>query len=79
MDAVDAIGWALLGLAAALLIWMVRQAFVRDQRLDARLAQGDMSLFDEQGVDIEEVVRAPVGSVLQSGRLMELDQQPPLT
>ncbi|DAC09586.1 MAG TPA: hypothetical protein HA276_00270 [Candidatus Poseidoniaceae archaeon] len=77
MDAVDLFGWMLAALAVAALVWMVRAAARRDQALDARLAAGDMSLFDEGNLDIEEVVRAPAGSTIQPGRLMEIGPQPP--
>ena len=77
MDAVDLFGWMLAALAVAALVWMVRAAAQRDQALDARLAAGDLSLFDEGNLDIEEVVRAPAGSTIQPGRLMEIGPQPP--
>ncbi|MBD39797.1 MAG: hypothetical protein CMB11_05360 [Euryarchaeota archaeon] len=77
MDAVDLIGWILAAISIAALVWMVRAAALRDQALDARIAAGDMSLFDEGNLDIEEVVRAPAGSTVQPGRLMEIGPQPP--
>tara|TARA_B100000900_G_scaffold194793_1_gene164758 strand:- start:1218 stop:1457 length:240 start_codon:yes stop_codon:yes gene_type:complete len=77
MDAVDLIGWILAAISIAALVWMVRAAALRDQTLDARIAAGDMSLFDEGNLDIEEVVRAPAGSTVQPGRLMEIGPQPP--
>ncbi|MDP6233220.1 MAG: hypothetical protein QF839_03475 [Candidatus Poseidoniaceae archaeon] len=77
MDAVDLIGWILAAISIAALVWMVRAAALRDQALDARIAAGDMSLFDEGNLDIEEVVRAPAGSTVQPGRLMEMGPQPP--
>ena len=78
MDAVDLAGWLLAVVAIAALMWMVRAAAKRDQALDTRLQAGDMSLFDEGNLDIEEVVRAPAGSTIQPGRLMEIGPQPPL-
>ena len=78
MDAVDLAGWLLAVVAIAALMWMVRAAAKRDQALDARLQAGDMSLFDEGNLDIEVVVRAPAGSTIQPGRLMEIGPQPPL-
>ena len=77
MDAVDLLGWLLAALSIAALAWMVRAAARRDRALDARLAAGDMSLFDDANLDIEEVVRAPAGSTIQPGRLMEIGPQPP--
>ena len=77
MDAVDLIGWILAAISIAALVWMVRAAALRDHTLDARIAAGDMSLFDEGNLDIEEVVRAPAGSTVQPGRLMEIGPQPP--
>jgi hypothetical protein len=77
MDAVDLVGWILAAISIAALVWMVRAAALRDQTLDARIAAGDMSLFDEGNLDIEEVVRAPAGSTVQPGRLMEIGPQPP--
>ena len=77
MDAVDLIGWILAAISIAALVWMVRAAALRDQALDARIAAGDMSLFDEGNLDIEEVVRAPAGSTVQPGRLMVIGPQPP--
>ena len=77
MDAVDLIGWVLAAISIAALVWMVRAAALRDQALDDRIAAGDMSLFDEGNLDIEEVVRAPAGSTVQPGRLMEIGPQPP--
>ena len=77
MDAADLIGWILAAISIAALVWMVRAAALRDQALDARIAAGDMSLFDEGNLDIEEVVRAPAGSTVQPGRLMEMGPQPP--
>jgi hypothetical protein len=69
MDAVDLIGWILAAISIAALVWMVRAAALRDQALDDRIAAGDMSLFDEGNLDIEEVVRAPAGSTVQPGPL----------
>ena len=77
MDAIDLVGWILAAISIAALVWMVRAAALRDQALDARIAAGDLSLFDEGNLDIEEVVRAPAGSTVQPGRLMELGPQPP--
>ncbi len=77
MDAVELLGWLLAVMSIAALAWMVRTAARRDRALDARLAAGDMSLFDDANLDIEEVVRAPAGSTIQPGRLMELGPQPP--
>jgi hypothetical protein len=71
------IGWILAAISIAALVWMVRAAALRDQALDDRIAAGDMSLFDEGNLDIEEVVRAPAGSTVQPGRLMEIGPQPP--
>jgi hypothetical protein len=76
MDAITAVGWLLLATVLACLMWLVLHAVAREKALDARLAAGDMTLFDEGGLDIEEVVRAPLGSVLQQGRLMEVDVAP---
>ena len=77
MDAVDLAGWMLAALSIAALAWMVRAAARRARVLDARLTAGDMSLFDDVNLDIEEVVRAPAGSTIQPGRLMEVGPQPP--
>ena len=73
MDAETAVGWLLLAAVLAVMVWLVFRAVAKDRALDARLAAGDMTLFDEGGLDIEDVVRAPLGSVLQQGRLMEVD------
>ena len=76
MDAETAAGWLLLAAVLAFMAWLVLRAVAKDRALDARLAAGDMTLFDEGGLDIEDVVRAPLGSVLQQGRLMEVDAAP---
>jgi hypothetical protein len=76
MDAETAVGWLLLAAVLAAMVWLVLRAVAKDRALDARLAAGDMTLFDEGGLDIEDVVRAPLGSVLQQGRLMEVDAAP---
>jgi len=76
MDAETAVGWLLLAAVLAVMVWLVFRAVTKDRALDARLAAGDMTLFDEGGLDIEDVVRAPLGSVLQQGRLMEVDAAP---
>ena len=76
MDAETAVGWLLLAAVLAVMVWLVLRAVAKDRALDARLAAGDMTLFDEGGLDIEDVVRAPLGSVLQQGRLMEVDAAP---
>jgi len=76
MDAETAVGWLLLATVLAVMVWRGRRAVAKDRALDARLAAGDMTLFDEGGLDIEDVVRAPLGSVLQQGRLMEVDAAP---
>ena len=66
----SALSWVLAALGIWGLGWLSLRHWKNAISLDARLKGGDVSLFQESNVEIEEDIQAPQGSQLHNQQMM---------